>query len=335
MALIAAGQGGCGRGGPFVAAPIRRSDVRRRIEAHLGEVAGEHDPDELGKGRPGLPAEPLAGLRGVAAQLVDLGRAEIAGVDLDVVLPVEPDEPEGLLDELPDRVHLARGHDVVVRLGLLEHQPHRLDVLGREAPVAAGVEVAEVELGLGAGEDRRDPAGDLPRHERGAATWRLVVEQDAVRRVEVVCLAVLDGHPVGEDLRHGIRTARIERRPLRLRPLPDHPVHLARPGLVEPDRVVEMANRFEQPERSHARCVGRELGHVEADLDVTLGTEVVDLVRADAVQGRDERRRIGQVRVVEEQPDVLVMRVAVEMLDPAGREAAGAPDEPVDLIALA
>ena len=59
-------------------------------------------------------------------------------------LPVEADEPEGRGYELPDSVHLAGRDDVIVRLRLLEHQPHRLDVLGRVAPVAVGVEIAEV-----------------------------------------------------------------------------------------------------------------------------------------------------------------------------------------------
>ena len=36
--------------------------------------------------------------------------------------------------------------DVVVGLVLLEHQPHRLDVVAGEAPVALGVEVAERQL---------------------------------------------------------------------------------------------------------------------------------------------------------------------------------------------
>jgi hypothetical protein len=220
-----------------------------------------------------------------------------------------------------------------VRLRLLEHSHIASTYSGAKPQSRRASRIAEVELVLGAGEDRRVPAGDLPRHERQAAARRLVVEQDAVRGVEVVCLAVLDA--IQWARRHGIRAPRIERRPLCLRPLPDHPVHLARPGLVEPDRVVEMANRLEQPERAHARGVGRELGHVEADLDVTLGAQVVDLVRANAVQRRDERRGIGQVRVVEEEPDVLVVRVAVEVLDPAGRETARAPDQPVDLVALA
>ncbi len=57
-----------------------------------------------------------------------------------------PTRPKASSHELPDGVHLAGGDDVVVGRRLLEHPPHRLDVLGRVAPVAPGVEVAEVEV---------------------------------------------------------------------------------------------------------------------------------------------------------------------------------------------
>ena len=42
----------------------------------------------------------------------------------------------------------AGGDDVIVGLVLLQHQPHRLDVVAGEAPVALGVEVAEEQLVL-------------------------------------------------------------------------------------------------------------------------------------------------------------------------------------------
>ncbi len=57
-----------------------------------------------------------------------------------------PTWPKATSHELAHRVRLAGGDDVVVRLVLLEHQPHRLDVVAGVAPVALRVEVAEVEL---------------------------------------------------------------------------------------------------------------------------------------------------------------------------------------------
>ena len=73
------------------------------------------------------------------------GRKNVGSM-LHVLLPVEPDVAEGELDELAHGVRLAGGDDVVVGLVLLEHQPHGLDVVAGEAPVALGVEVAEAQL---------------------------------------------------------------------------------------------------------------------------------------------------------------------------------------------
>ena len=66
-------------------------------------------------------------------------------------------------------MRLAGGQHVVVRLVLLQDAPHALDVVAGMAPVALGVEVAEVELVLQAELDRGDRAGDLARDEGLAA----------------------------------------------------------------------------------------------------------------------------------------------------------------------
>src|ERR671913_1112792 len=58
-----------------------------------------------------LPLQLLAGLARVAQEQVDLGRAEVAGVDFDVFLPVEVEDAEHLVEERADAVGLARGDD--------------------------------------------------------------------------------------------------------------------------------------------------------------------------------------------------------------------------------
>ena len=83
-----------------------------------------------------------------------------------MLISVEPGVPKGVLDEVADGVGRAGGEDVVVGLVGLEYAPHPLDVLGGVAPVASGVEVAEVELGLEACSDAGGSHGDLAGHER-------------------------------------------------------------------------------------------------------------------------------------------------------------------------
>ena len=70
-------------------------------------------------------------------------------------------------------MHLAGRDDVVVGVLLLEHEPHRLDVVAGKTPVALRVEVAQAQL---VGETElaaHGPVGDLAGHElqsRAAAT---------------------------------------------------------------------------------------------------------------------------------------------------------------------
>jgi len=116
-----------------------------------------------------------------------------------------------------------------------------------------------------------------------------MVEQDPVGAEQAMGLAVLDGHPMGEHLGDRVRAARVERGPFGLRALDDLHEHLAAASLVEPDWPVGVADRLQQPERAHPRGVGRELGHLEADADVALGAEVVDLVRLDPIEPGHER----------------------------------------------
>src|SRR5262249_20858036 len=145
----------------------------------------------------GRPAEPAPRLRGVALEDVDLGRPEVARIDLDEHAPglrvrpllfqplpapgeLEAGAAERALAELAHRVGFPGRDDVIVGLLLLEHEPHRLDVVLRVAPVAPRSEVAEVEAVLEAVPDAPHGARDLARHERLAAALALVVEEDSV-----------------------------------------------------------------------------------------------------------------------------------------------------------
>jgi hypothetical protein len=95
-----------------------------------------------------------------------------------VLLPVDPHAVERDLHAPLHGVRDAGGNDEVVRGVVLEHQPHRLDVVLGIAPVAPGVEVAEPQLTRLAELDRRGVPGDLARHELEPATLGLVVEED-------------------------------------------------------------------------------------------------------------------------------------------------------------
>ncbi len=111
----------------------------------------------------------MFGFAVVAQEEVDFGGAEVAGVDLDVLLPVELQVLAAVVEEVANRMRFAGRQDVVVRLVLLEHHPHSLDVILGVTPVTLGVEVAEVELVLQAELDPGQGSGDFAGHERLAA----------------------------------------------------------------------------------------------------------------------------------------------------------------------
>src|SRR4051812_15333628 len=101
------------------------------------------------------------------------------------------------------------------------------------APVTGRVQVSKIQPGLPVLRDRRDSAGDFARYEGFAAPGSFMVEENAVRSVETICLAVVDRNPIGIELCRCIRTARPKWRGLPLGCFLDEPVKLRGRGLVE------------------------------------------------------------------------------------------------------
>src|ERR1700730_5263628 len=140
------------------------------------DVVPDHHLDQLCEGNPRLPAQNAARLSRIAAQRIDLGRPEVAAIDLDMAPPFESSRLERELDENAHAVRLAGGDDVVVWLLLLQHQPHGLDIVTRKAPIALRFEVSQVELVLKTLTDAAYRPGHLTRDESLAATRALMVE---------------------------------------------------------------------------------------------------------------------------------------------------------------
>ena len=73
---------------------------------------------------------------------------------------------------------------------------------------------------------------------------------------------------------------------------------------------------------------------MEADGDVALGAEVVDLVGLDFFEDAAEAGAVAEVAVVEDHAGVGVVGVGVEVVDAVGVEGAGAADDAVDFVAF-
>src|SRR5262249_29645078 len=134
--------------------------------------------------------------------------------------------------------------DVIVRLILLEHKPHGLHILFRIAPVALGIEIAEVEFVLESSLYVSCSAGYLSRHKGFPAARRLVVEKYSVAGKYAVTFAIIDCHPVGVDFRGCVRTAWVERSRLTLGYLLGASEHLRTTGLIKLRLQSGLSNRF-------------------------------------------------------------------------------------------
>src|SRR5260221_8666856 len=146
------------------------------------------------------------------------------------------------LDQFLNGVRLSSSDHVIVGIILLQHQPHRANVVSSKTPVALRIEIAEAKF-VGKSEfDFCSIVCYFPSNKFHTAPWRFVVEKDAAVRVQAVALAVVDGDPVPINLSNTIRTARVERRVLALRNFLNLAENFRRGRLVEPNVLVDMAD---------------------------------------------------------------------------------------------
>ena len=306
---------------------------------------------------PGVPAKFLLGLGRVAEELLDFRWTEVFRIDFHedfarfnvdalfvdaFAFPAEFDaglaEREGA--ELADGMVLAGGDHEVVGLRLLEDEPHTFDVVAGVAPVAQGVQVAQVQLVLESLRDARRREGDLAGHERLAPALALVVEEDAVAAVHSVALAVVLHYPEAVEFRDAIRAARVKRRRLLLRDFLHETEEFRGRGLVDAAGVGQAgdAHRLEEAEHAERVGVGRKLRHVEGNFDVALGRQIVDLVGPDFHNDPDQARAVGHIAPMQIHETLLLHIpdpfVQVQVFNPSCVERRTPPHNAVDLIAL-
>ena len=193
-------------------------------------------------------------------------------------------------DEVADGVALAGGDHVVVGGVGAGGADHRVDVVGRPAPVAPGVEVAEDQpVGVAAG-DRGDGRGDLAGDEAGRPPRRLVVVEDQAAGVQTALPAYADrGVDVG--LRGAVGIDRRDRGGLVLRAARRLAEDLGARGLHEPHAGrsrswTRAATASSSADRAGAVDPRRRLGLLPRAGDRAERGQVVDLVGRQVEQQR-------------------------------------------------
>ena len=269
--------------------------------ANHSKILLHHFSHKLREGGGKLPSNLLLGLGGVTEEKVNLGGTEVLGIDSNqdpvlvvgvntnfidgsgLALPLDggTNNGKGALDELTNGVGLSGCQDVIIGLILLEHAPHTLDVIAGVAPITLGINVSKVEVLVDSLVDAGDGGGNLTGDEGAATAGTLMVEENGVGKVHAVGLTVIDKDPEGILLGNGVGRTGVEGSGLGLRDLLHLAVKLGGGGLVELDLLFHTtsADGIEHTKDSNTIGIGGILGHIEGNLDVRHGAEVVDLGR--------------------------------------------------------
>ncbi len=124
-----------------------------------------------------------------------------------------------------------------------------------------------------------------------------MVEQNAAAAEDVVAFAVVDGHPVGIEFSHPVRTARIEIGVFILGYGLDLAEHFGSGSLIETDFGIDDAYGFEQVQGTQAGNLAGGVGLIEADAHETLGSKIINLRRPTAFNQANGGTQIRQVKL--------------------------------------
>ena len=172
------------------------------------EIFVDHFPDELAERDFRLPMKFAARFGRVAREDIGFSRTKEALIFPHVVAVVQISFRKGVLAELTNRVRLSGSNHVIAGLGLLQHQPHRFDILTRMSPIPFRFEVPEWQGG-GVSDDNAGDAGrDLTGDELEAAAGRFVVKEDSAYGEEVVRFTVITCQLVAAHLADAVARPR-------------------------------------------------------------------------------------------------------------------------------
>src|SRR5262249_15587143 len=157
-------------------------------------------------------------------------------------------------------MQLAGREDVIITGWLLQHHPHRFNIVPSKAPIPLGIEIPKIEHVELTMLDPSERHRDLPGDKFLSTKWRFMIEENPGTRVSAEIFAIIDGHPMAVQLSYGIRATRVEWCRFRLRNRGISAKHLRRRRLKEPKLRIHRPGRLEQAgdaERITIPCIDR------------------------------------------------------------------------------
>jgi hypothetical protein len=97
------------------------------------------------------------------------------------------------IQKLTHRVTLTGCDDIIIGWILLQHKPHRADVVSRMTPIPPRINISDVEFFLQTELDPTQSASDLTRNKCFDTAWRFVIEEKPIADEEIVGLPCIDG----------------------------------------------------------------------------------------------------------------------------------------------
>src|SRR5579862_9214175 len=104
----------------------------------------------------------------------------------------------------------ARGNAVVIGMILLQHSPHRGDVIAGMAPVAPGIQIAKSQLAAQAKFDPGSMGSNLSGHKLKSAPRAVVIEQYPSRRMQAIGFPIISSQVESGHLGHAINRTRVK-----------------------------------------------------------------------------------------------------------------------------
>ncbi|SPU78056.1 Uncharacterised protein [Brucella suis] len=144
-----------------------------------------------------------------------------------------------------------------------------------------------------------------------------MIEQDAVRGVETIGIAIVHRCPVSIKLGGCIWAARSERRLLVLRMVGTIAEKLRSGSLIETAAFAETqdAHGFKQAQCAERIGIGRIFRRFKTHLHMALGAEIINLVRLHFLDDAAQIGCVCQVAEMQAKADVFLMRVLIKMVD--------------------
>lgn len=104
--------------------------------------------------------------------------------------------------------------------------------------------------------------------------------------------------------------------------------------MIKSHRAILVARDLEQSKRRHTGFVAGGLRNIEAQTDVTLAGQMIDLGRLHLPKNSPQRRRVRQIAIMKKEGRVVNLRIVSQMLDARSLQIARPADNPMDRVAF-